>query len=410
MSFLDIIRTIWFNLKSNKGRSVLSILGIVIGIAAVIMIISIGDGAQGLILSQIETVGSNTITIMPGAVEEDGPPASVMGIIITTLKSDDAEALMKNNSVPNLENVSASVNGVETITWEDSIIGATFVGTMPTNLEVEDTKVQSGRFFYDDENKEMARVTVLGSVLKQNLFGNSDALGERIRIGKESFIVIGIMEERGAVAFQNVDSQLFIPLLTAQKLMLGIDHVSMIRGRFSDANAVESGIKYINNILRDRHNGEEDFLVRSPQQAMEVLDTVTNALKFFLAGIAAISLIVGGVGIMNIMLISVLERTKEIGLRKAIGATNKNILFQFLIETIIMSLSGGIIGVIIGIGMSFIVFVTVQSLGYSGWGFSISIISIFLACFVATCIGVFFGIWPAYQAAKKTPIEALRYE
>lgn len=410
MSFLDIVRTIWFNLKSNKGRSVLSILGIVIGIAAVVMIISIGDGAQGLILSQIETAGSNTITIMPGAAEEDGPPASVMGIVITTLKSDDAEALMKSNNVPDLESVSASVTGVDTITWGDESIGATFVGTMPSNLEVEDAKIQQGRFFFDDENKEMARVAVLGSALKKDLFGNSDALGERIKVGKESFTVVGIMKERGSVAFQNVDDQLFIPLLTAQKLMLGIDHVSLIRGKFSNVESVENGIKYIKNILQDRHDGEEDFLVRSPQQAMEVLDTVTNALKFFLAGIAAISLIVGGVGIMNIMLISVLERTREIGLRKAIGATNKNILFQFLIETMIMSLSGGIIGVIIGIGMSFVIFVVVQSLGYSGWGFSISIISIFLACSVATCIGIFFGIWPAYQAAKKTPIEALRYE
>jgi len=410
MSFLDIIKTIWFNLKSNKGRSVLSVLGIVIGIAAVIMIISIGEGAQGLILSQIETAGSNTITIMPGAAEEDGPPASVMGIVITTLKAEDAEALLKKNSVPFLESVSSSVTGVEKIVWGDSNVGATFVGTMASNLEVEEAKVQYGRFFYEDEDKEMARVAVLGSALKQDLFGNSEALGERIKVGKESFIVVGVMEKRGTVAFQNVDNQLFIPLMTAQKLMLGIDHVSMIRGRFSDAGAVEKGIKYIENILKDRHDGEEDFLVRSPQQAMEVLDTITNALKFFLAGIATISLVVGGIGIMNIMLISVIERIREIGLRKAIGATNKNILFQFLIETVLMSLSGGIIGVLIGVIMSFVIFVVMQSLGYSGWIFSISLMSIFLACSVATCIGVFFGIWPAYQAAKKTPIEALRYE
>ncbi|TRZ77233.1 FtsX-like permease family protein [bacterium] len=410
MLFLDIVRTIWFNLKSNKGRSVLSVLGIVIGIAAVIMIISIGDGAQGLILSQIETAGSNTITIMPGAAEEDGPPASVMGIVITTLKNSDAEALMKNNSVPNLENTSSSVTGAETLVWDESNIGATFVGTTASYLEVEDTNVQSGRFFYKDEDKEMARVVVLGSSLKDDLFGNSDALNQRIKVGKESFIVVGIMKERGSVAFQNVDGQLFMPLLTAQKLMLGIDHVSLIRGRFSNAGDVENGIKNIKNILRDRHDGEDDFLVRSPQQAMEVLDTITNALKFFLGGIAAISLVVGGIGIMNIMLISVIERIREIGLRKAIGATNGNILFQFLIETMLMSLAGGIIGVLIGVMMSFAIFVVMQSLGYSGWVFSISIVSIILACSVAACIGIFFGIWPAYQAAKKTPIEALRYE
>jgi len=410
MSFLDIIRTIWFNLKSNRGRSVLSILGIVIGIASVIMIISIGEGAQGLIMSQIETAGSNTITIMPGAAEEDGPPAAMMGIVITTLKNDDAKALLKNGNVPNLENTASSVTGVETIVWNEANVGATFVGTTASYLEVEDTNVQSGRFFYEDEDREMARVAVLGSVLKNDLFGNSDSLGERIKVGKESFTVVGVMKERGSVAFQNVDGQLFIPLLTAQKLMLGIDHVSLIRGRFSSADTVQSGIEDIKNVLKDRHDGEEDFLVRSPQQAMAILDTVTDALKFFLAGIAAISLIVGGVGIMNIMLISVMERIREIGLRKAIGATNRNILFQFLIETMVVSLLGGIIGVFIGIFLSFMIFIVMQSLGYSGWGFSVSIASIILACSVAAGIGVFFGIWPAYQAAKKTPIEALRYE
>jgi len=259
----------------------------------------------------------------------------------------------------------------------------------------------------------LARVVVLGSKVREELFGQNNPIDERIKINQISFKVIGVMEERGSAAFQNQDEQVFIPLKTAQKIMLGVDHLAFIRAKVDQTKNIDLVIPQIKNILRFRHNikdpTKDDFSVRSTDQALDLLGSITQALKVFLGMVAAISLIVGGIGIMNIMFVAVNERTKEIGLRKAIGAKRRDILIQFLIESATMTLIGGIIGIIVGIIISFLIFIGVKYFGYD-WRFIVTPFSIFVSTFMAIAVGLIFGLWPANRASKLNPIEALRYE
>lgn len=411
MSFLDIFRTVFSNLKSNKGRSILSILGVVIGIAAVIIIISAGAGAQSLIINQIKSIGSNVVSIMPGKSEEKGPPVSVFGVVVTSLKNDDVKAIKKE--VPRIEDAAGIVRGPAALKWQDASVDVNFVGSDVSYADAQNLNFAGGRFFTQDEEDSMARVAIIGNTIKKDLFGESDPIGQRIKIKKENFTVIGVLDVMGSAAFQDRDNQVYIPLSSAQKLLLGINHLNMILIKFNSSADVDEVIEDIERTVRSQHRitnpEDDDFTVENPQQALEALITVTNALKFFLAGAAAISLIVGGIGIMNIMLISVAERTREIGLRKALGATKNGILFQFLIETMLISAMGGIIGIILGIIATFLVAAGAKYLGYE-WDFIISILSIALSVSVSIAVGLVFGLWPAYQAAKKEAIEALRYE
>jgi ABC-type antimicrobial peptide transport system permease subunit len=280
---------------------------------------------------------------------------------------------------------------------------------------VEGGEILAGRFFTSEEEKNMARVAVLGSTVKKELFGESDAIGQKIKIKKHTFDVIGVMKERGTVAFQNYDDQILIPIKTMQKIIAGVDYLGFLRAKVDEAKNIDLSILDIEETLRDRHDikdrtgASDDFSVRSAAQALDVIKTVTNALNYFLAAMAALSLIVGGIGIMNIMLISVTERTREIGLRKAVGANTLNILSQFLVEAVTITLLGGIIGIIIGVLISFIISVGANLLGYE-WEFIVSITSIVLAVTVSTAVGLVFGLYPASKASKLDPVEALRYE
>lgn len=411
MSFLDILKTVYFNLKSNKGRSILSILGIVAGVASVVVIISSGAGAQGLILNQIKEVGTDVISIMPGKSEEKGPPLSIFGIVITTLTKDDAEAIEKEAS--GVISAVPVVKGNADIVWEQNSVNKTFVGTAPAYQFVHNLDFDAGRFFTEEEEKSSSKAVVIGSSVRNDLFGSSDPIGQRIKIKKETFTVIGVLKAKGSSIFNDADGQVYVPLTVAQNSLLGIKHVNNIIVKFSGSAGSGAVIEGVKNTLRERHkiSGKEDddFTINNPQQALSILTTVTDAVKFFLAGVAAISLVVGGIGIMNIMLISVTERTREIGLRKALGATRKNILLQFLLETVTISSLGGLIGITIGIITTFAIAIAAQYLKYD-WDFIISAISIILAVSVSFITGLAFGLWPAYQAAKKEPMEALRYE
>jgi putative ABC transport system permease protein len=411
MNLLEQVRSVWRIIGRNKMRSALTMLGIVIGVMAVIVVMSVGAGAQSLIVNQVKSMGSNLVGILPGKADEKGPPASVMGIVITTLNADDIAALEKN--IPSITAGTGYVKGAETINWGDQKTDTNFTGVSAEYVEVEDAKLQSGRFFSEEEERTAVRVAVLGSTVAHDLFGDDNPLGKQIKIKKSLFNIIGVMKERGTSGMQNQDDQVFVPLNTAQKLLLGIDYISFARLKVDSAENVNSVMEQMTVILRDRHKIDkpenDDFSVRSMAQGLDAIVSITNALKMFLAAIAAIALIVGGVGIMNIMLAAVQERTREIGLRKAVGAKNRDITAQFLVESITITSFGGVIGIILGILISYTVAKVAQSMGYS-WDFVISVSAIVIGCAVSVGIGLLFGIVPARRASRLDPIEALRYE
>ncbi|MCX6780038.1 MAG: ABC transporter permease [Candidatus Magasanikbacteria bacterium] len=412
MNFFENIKTVWLSIMRNKVRSFLTMLGIIIGIMSVIMIMSVGAGAQSLILNQIKSLGSNLVGVLPGKSDEKGPPASAMGIVVTSLKAADVEAIIKDNS-SHLVAATGYVRGNDTVTWDGNKIDTNFVGVSSDYPNVEDALLASGRFFSDDEDKSLGRVAIVGSQVAAELFGQNDPIGKDIKIKKTNFTIIGKMKERGTSGFQNQDNQIFVPLNTAQKILLGIDYVSFARFKVDNADNVNSSMERVREILRSRHDisnpDNDDFSVRSMAQGLDAITNVTNALKMFLTAIAAIALAVGGIGIMNIMLAAVQERTREIGLRKAVGAKNKDIIFQFLTESAMITFIGGVIGIILGALISFIVAKVAIYMGYN-WDFVVSLSSIIIATLVSIGVGLIFGIIPARRAARLNPIEALRYE
>ena len=387
-------------------------LGIIVGITAVIVVMSVGAGAQSLILNQVKGMGSNLIGILPGKSDEKGPPASVMGIITTTLKYDEIRGLVSPEN-PHIIAQTPYVRGIDTITYNGNKVDTNFVGVSASLPEVEDTNVMKGRFFTDDEEKSMSKIAILGYTVANDLFGDTDPIGKQIKIKKVQFNIIGVMKKRGTSGFQNQDDQIYVPFSTAQKLLLGIDYVSYARIKIDDATNVNSSLEYVKSYLREKHNidnpEKDDFSARTMAEGLDAITNITNALKLFLVAIASIALLVGGIGIMNIMLAAVQERTREIGLRKAIGAKSHHIVQQFLIETVFITLIGGIIGIILGMLISIIVAKIAQNMGYS-WDLVISPISIILACIVSISIGLIFGISPAKRASKLDPIKALHYE
>jgi len=397
-------------LRANVLRSFLTMLSIVIGIAAIVIVFSVGYGAQSLVANQINTLGSDLIGVLPGASDDTGPPASVLGISITTLKRSDAEAMAK---LPGFAAVSGYVKGVGTISAGNQSQETTFTGVSPDYTIVESVDMAQGHFFTSEDDNSLSTVVVLGWQVYKDLFGEQDAVGQLVRLKRQAFRVIGVVEERGTEAFQNQDNQVFIPLQTAQKILLGIDHLAFIRAKVEPGYNINFLEEDARLLLRDRHDiqrpEDDDFSVRNTAQALDILSSVTEALKYFLAAISAISLLVGGIGIMNIMLVSVLERTQEIGLRKAVGARAGDLRLQFLIETVFIALLGGIVGLILGILISYGIAVGVRAFGYY-WEYSIGLTSIVLSVLFPIITGLIFGYYPATKAAKLDPIESLRYE
>lgn len=412
MDFKESVISAYRMLVRNKVRSFLTMLGIIIGIMSVIVVVSLGASAQGLILNEVKSLGSNLIGILPGKADPNGPPASAMGVIITTLKYKDGVQIIKGNN-PHIEALCMYVQGTDTVSWNNYNPVVTFMGVTASYINVEDAKIESGRFFTEDENDSNAKVVVLGSEIAKDIFGDQNPLGEQIKIKKSSFTVVGVFTKRGGGLAQSQDKELFVPLKTAQNLLLGIDYLGFIRMKVDKTENVDNAIAYTEDVLRRTHNidnpDDDDFSVRSSASALDAISQITNAVQFFLVAIASISLLVGGFGIMNIMLATVQERTKEIGLRKAIGAKSSEITWQFLIETAFITLMGGIIGIILGIFIAWSVATVAQALGYS-WDFIISPWSIILGCFVSIGVGLIFGIIPARRASLLDPIEALRYE
>lgn len=413
--FAQLIKSAFRALNAARRRSLLTMLGIIIGVAAVIIIIAIGAGAQSLILSQVSTFGANLVGVLPGKSEENGPPASVMGVTITTLTLDDAKALADKSNVPHVTAIAPFTRGVGTLSWKDQNYDTSLSGTSAEYLNVEGGEVAEGRFFGTEEENGVARVLVLGSTVKEELFGQSEAVGQTVRLKNSGYTVIGVMAERGTVAFQNYDDQVFLPITTMQREVAGVRHLGLLRAKVDSEQYVDQTVADMEATLRERHNitdktgDSDDFSVRSARDALNILTSITDGLRFFLAAMAALSLLVGGIGIMNIMLIRVVERTREIGLRQAVGARRFDIMAQFLVESVAITFSGGLIGIVVGEFMSFVIAFVARQLNYD-WPFSFSLSAIILAVSVSVAVGLIFGLYPAAKASKLDPIEALRYE
>ena len=418
MRLIYSFKTAIVGLKAHKVRSFLTMLGIIIGVASVVGMMSLGTEVQNLIVGQVMSLGSNNIFIEPGSF--DPKKTSMMESMmeqmeIKTLKMSDAEAIEK---LDNVDTVTPVVMGTVRVVYRDVDKKTTFLGMNQNAQKILENKIVSGREMTDADVKSRATVALLGHKIKKDLFGDQDPVGETIRIKNVNFKVIGVAEEVGSQMFLSVDEYIFVPVTTAQKLLLGTDHLNNIIVRIKDEKKLDETLEDIRFLLREKHNiynpegdlSKDDFRVTSQVEAAKTLTSVTSIFTLFLSSIGAIALIVGGIGKMNIMLVSVTERTKEIGLRKAVGAREKDILMQFLLEAIIMTVIGGVIGIVLGIIFSFVGGLVLVQVLNVGWKFFISIKAILIGFGVAAITGLAFGIYPARKAAKLNPIEALRYE
>lgn len=413
MKFRDTLIISYRTFTAAKLRFFLTTLGIIIGVASVIVVISIGASAQRLVLSQVENIGSNLVGILPGASEEDGPPAQAFGIVTTTLTIEDLKALREKQNVSNFIAVSGYVTGSASIESTYEEFETSFQGVSPEMAEVENTEIAEGRFFSKEEEEDLSRVVVLGATQAEDLFPGRSAVGETVRIKEQPFKVIGVLEEQGSSFLANPDTAVYVPLGTAQRLLLGITYLNFIRAKVDTTENIPLAIEEAKLLLRDRHNldddEEADFSIRSTEAALDVLGNITDVLRYFLGAIASVSLVVGGIGIMNSMLISVSQRIREIGLRKAVGARYSHILIQFLTESVILTVAGGAIGVLLGIFFTWIAATVISQLGYT-WEFLVPPTGIAIGFTVSLLIGIIFGLSPARRAARVSPMEALHYE
>jgi len=403
-TFKIALRALWV----NKMRSFLTMLGIIIGVGAVITMLAVGKGASEKIAEQIASVGSNLIMVIPGSITQGG--IRMGSGSHSTLTSDDAEAIEKECSA--VSAVAPIVNTAAQVVYGNQNWATGIYGTFPGILEVKDCKLVTGRNFVDQDIRSATKVCILGQTVVDNLFGGIDPIGQIIRIKKVPFTVIGILETKGqSIMGQDQDDVIYIPLTTAQKKIVATSIPGMVRTIMVKARSAEDmslAEKQVTELLRQRHrtgaNKEDDFTVRNLSQMMQVAEQSANVMTILLGAIASISLLIGGIGIMNIMLVSVTERTREIGIRMAIGAKTWDIRIQFIIEALTLSMIGGIFGITLGVTGSSILSAA------AGWTTIVSPLSIILAFGVSGLVGIFFGFYPAYKASLLSPIDALRYE
>jgi len=411
MVFTHLTKTALNGILRNKVRSSLTILGVVIGITSIMMVMSLGEGAQNLILGQIQSMGAKTIVVEPG--REPTGPASFAQMMGDSLTHKDLDALKNKFNVPyavNIEplNVSGGVASYRNETYQASIFGSS--GLIQ---DMYDMKLQDGRFIDDYDIQNKSYVTVIGSKVKEELFGSDEAVGQKIKLKGINFKVIGVLSKKGQ-GFINFDEVIVVPWSVAQQYIFGIKYFHHIIIEADTEKNVNSTVRDVVATLRNSHDitdpDKDDFRVTTQEGAKEQVETILNIFTLFLAAIAAISLVVGGVGIMNIMLVSVTERTREIGLRKALGATGEDIMTQFLLEAVMLTALGGIIGIILGTGLSFVASFILSNYAGLEWAFSFPVTAALVGIGVSAAVGLVFGLYPARQASLKSPIEALRYE
>lgn len=403
MQLMETIRMATATLTANKLRSSLTMLGIIIGNASVIAMVGVGQGAQVLAKNQFQSLGPNTLFITPGSREERQTTFDLP----KTLVYEDAKAIAEQ--VPSIEGVAPQISNNQVITYRDKNSNDSVIGTTPSFLNVRSFQIAQGRFIREFDLQKNSRVAVLGSETAKRFFGLENPLGKQIRIKKSSFKIVGVLEPKGSFLGNNQDDVVYIPLTTMANQIVGNRSVygmnlTFISVSAKNSDSIRAAKFQIENLLRLRHNitGENDFTIQTQQDILELVGTVTGGLTAMLAAIAGISLLVGGIGVMNIMLVSVSERTQEIGLRKAIGAREKDILTQFLIEATILAVLGGFFGTVIGGG------IVILAGSITPLPATISVSAVIIAVTVSGGIGLAFGVIPARQAAKLDPIVALR--
>ncbi len=410
----DSIKTAVKGIIHGKLRSLLTILGIVIGIGSVILLMSIGDSAKQVILGQVQGVGSNLLFAVPGGSSGGrfSAPASSQGVVIKTLVQGDVDSLKRE---PTILAVAPLVTGQGRVISELNDVQTTFIGSNEDFFAVRNLVIDRGYKFTREDVDSLIQVAIIGPTIAETLFGEMDPIGKTFRMKNTTFRVVGISEKKGVGPLGiDEDSMIIIPVTVAQKKILGTDYYNLILMQAGDSYDVNFVKERAVSVLRQNHRitdpNKDDFTIHTQQESLELLGSITSIMTIFLTAIACISLVVGGIGIMNIMLVSVIERTKEIGLRKAVGATNKDILQQFLWESVILTGVGGIIGIISGILFNAVIYFVLIYIVKTNWVFSLPPSAIGIAFVVSTLTGVAFGIYPAREAARKSPIESLRYE
>lgn len=405
--FFEIIIESFGTLTLNKMRTGLAILGIIIGIGSVIALISLGESSQQSVTNRIESLGANLLTVIPGGQNTGAVRGAIGGG--TTLTLEDAKAIQSAPEITTVKNVSPEFSRRTQITAGRNNTNTQIIGVYPSYAEVHKVSIASGTFITQRDVDGMSKIAVIGPQVVSDLFGaGADPIGQSIRTNGQSLKIVGVTVSKGGTGFQNADDIVYIPLSTAQKQLFGVNYISSIGIEAKSQDVMTDAQNQIGYFLLARHKlntpVQADFSIFSQNDILNTASQVTGTFTALLGGIAAISLLVGGIGIMNIMLVTVTERTREIGLRKALGAKKKIIITQFLAEAIILTITGGIIGMIVGIGISYILSRIVNL------PFTISMSSILLAVGVSGVIGVLFGWYPAKKASDLQPIEALRYE
>lgn len=415
MSFYESLRVAMLALAANKLRSSLTMLGIIIGVSAVIALLSIGRGVEKFFIEQFTSLGTNLLYIVPGQLN-DGPPTE-QGRDLGVLTLDDSYAIANSLRVPDVMAVAPEVSGAAVVSRESNEMDVSVSGVTASYQDALAGEAAIGTFISDADVQEHSRVVVIGSDVLGELFGpNEEPLDQTIRVNNIVFRVIGVMEERGAgVGGANLDATIFIPLTTVQdrlfrrRTVSGDYQVSLIYAAVRTEDRMGAAQDQIAELLRERHNiafqGEDDFVIINQSDLISIFGDILGLFTLFLSAIAFISLVVGGIGIMNIMLVSVTERTREIGLRKAVGAKRRNVLGQFLIEAVTLALIGGVLGIMLGGGGA--IFATSFVDNFRA---VVGIDAIILAVLFSMAVGLFFGIYPAYRASRLNPIDALRYE
>jgi putative ABC transport system permease protein len=405
MKFSILLKIAFLAMLKNKMRSLLTMLGIIIGVSAVIVMVAIGHGTKKQIETQINSLGVNLLTVFPGAFRQGG--VSMGGGSASRLTLDDVEKLKKEGTLlagvsPVIRVSLQAVGGLGN--WNTSVMGVS-----PDYQNIRQWPILEGEFFSDADVRGQSKVCVIGQTVATNLFGSGDPVGQKIRLRNVPFKVIGLLTNKGQNSFgSDQDDTILAPYTTVQFRLNYNKFIQQIVCSSQSADQMSDAEKEINSILRESHKlsegADEDFTIRNQAEVVSTANQTTGFLTTFLVSIAGISLLVGGIGIMNIMLVSVTERTREIGIRMAVGAKESDILKQFLVESVVLSVSGGLIGIILG----FLISLTIRTL--AGWATELSMLSIILAFSFSAFVGIFFGFYPARKAAKLNPIEALRYE